>query len=242
MQSLTQKFRDKNGFSLHDEIFIDQLKATERIWFNRMRIFVPKYAAHDPEYIKRYGTHYSTGQTREERDKINKASVPVYMAPIRHIKLFSEGIPIAYPDREKAIGVYKDIQAHLKTWDQILGTSMNARSNAPDMDDFEIMHEFAQTLEQFLDYYYRTKSALTVVQRATLNRFADIDRGIHSIDSTYSHLRSGAYSLSGPRVERRDDNSYRGNNSMLEPHLQDANFDAAAESMALDSIRRIREG
>ena len=182
------------------------LRATERIWNKRIRVLVPRYAALTPEQIKMYGSCYSTGFTNDERDAYNKELVYVWMSANRQIELYREGIAIAYPNRMLAIEVYKDIKQHVKNWSELLGKSLNTRKKAPPVEDFDLMLEFAENLERYLEYYYhniKSKDFEPFLKR-TINRFVNQDRYLHREDSTYSRLRIGIYSFMGDRVPRKE--------------------------------------
>ena len=182
------------------------LRATERIWNKRIRVLVPRYAALTPEQIKMYGSCYSTGFTNDERDAYNKELVYVWMSANRQIELYREGIAIAYPNRMLAIEVYKDIKQHVKNWSELLGKSLNTRKKAPPVEDFDLMLEFAENLERYLEYYYhniKSKDFEPFLKR-TINRFVNQDRYLHREDSTYSKLRTGIYSFMGDRVPRKE--------------------------------------
>lgn len=182
------------------------LLATERIWHKRIRVLVPRYAALTPEQIKMYGSCYSTGFTNDERDAYNKELVYVWMSANRQIELYKEGIAIAYPNRMLAIEVYKDIKQHVKNWSDLLGKSLNTRKKAPPVEDFDLMLEFAENLERYLEYYYhniKSKDFEPFLKR-TMNRFVSQDRYLHREDSTYSRLRTGIYSFMSDRVPRKE--------------------------------------
>ncbi len=182
------------------------LLATERIWHKRIRVLVPRYAALSPEQIKMYGSCYSAGFISNERDAYNKELVYVWMSANRQIELYKEGIAIAYPNRMLAIEVYKDIKQHVKNWSDLLGKSLNTRKKAPPVEDFDLMLEFAENLERYLEYYYhniKSKDFEPFLKR-TMNRFVNQDRYLHRDDSTYSKLRTGIYSFMSDRVPRKE--------------------------------------
>ena len=182
------------------------LLASHRIWHKRIRVLVPRYAALSPAQIKMYGSCYSTGLTQEERNQYNNDLTYVWMSPNRQIELYKEGIAIAYPNRMLAIEVYKDIKQHVKNWSDILGRSLNSRKKAPPAEDFDLMLEFAENLERYLEYYYhniRSKEFEPFLKR-TMNRFVNEDRYLHREDSTYSKLRTGIYSFMSDRVPRKE--------------------------------------
>lgn len=182
------------------------LLATHRLWNKRMRVLVPRYATLTPEQTKMYGSCYSTGFTAEERHAYNNELTYVWMSPNRQIELYREGIAIAYPNRMLAIEVYKDIKQHVKNWSDLLGRSLNTRKKAPPAEDFDLMLEFAENLERYLEYYYhniRSKEFEPFLKR-TMNRFINEDRYLHREDSTYSKLRTGIYSFMSERVPRKE--------------------------------------
>ncbi len=184
---------------------IEQLKSTHQLWHERCEVIVPVYAAHDPEDIKLYGMVYNSGSTKEERDQYNRSMVKIWAAPIRHIRLYSEGVPLAYPNRARAAKIYFHIKNHVATWSQLIGGSMNMRTKTPPMEDFELMLEFAQNLEQFLTFYYNSKRGDNFFKRPSMNRFAESEGRYNSKDSTYSKLREGIFGLLTNRTERIDD-------------------------------------
>lgn len=185
--------------------FVEQLRSSHKLWHERCEVIVPVYAAHDPEDIKRRGMTYNTGSTKEERDNYNRSMVKIWAAPIRHIRLYAEGVPIAYPNRARAARIYFHIKNHVATWSMLLGESMNMRSKSPPMEDFDIMLEFAQNLEQFLTFYYNSARGDNFFKRPTMNRFAEMETRRFSPDSTYSKLRDGIYGLLTDRQQRVDD-------------------------------------
>lgn len=220
-----------------DPALKEQLESTHKLWHERMEVIVPVYAAHTPENIKLYGMAYNTGSTKEERDAYNRSMVKVWMAPIRHIKLYSEGVPIAYPSRERAAKIYFHIKNHVKTWSDLMATSMNMRTKAPPMEDFDIMLEFAQNLEQFLTFYYNSVNGGNVFKRPGMNRFAENEGRFHLQDSTYSKLRDGIFGMMTNRTERNDDPSARLVTTRTE--RQD-NFNSDDEFSLASTVDRIR--
>lgn len=182
------------------------LQATHRLWHKRMRVLVPRYATLTPEQIKMYGTCYSTALTKEDRTEYNQEMVYFWMSPIRQILMYAEGIPIAYPNRMLAIEVYQDIKLHVSNWSKLLTRSLNRRVNAPPVEDFDLMLEFAENLEAYLEYYYHhTRSKeFEPFHKRTMNRFVNTDRYMHREDSTYTKLRNGIYGFTGERVPRKE--------------------------------------
>lgn len=197
-----RKFSPRPGD--YDPEFIEQLKSTHKLWHERTPVIVPRYAAFTVESVKLYGMAYSEGQTKEERSNYNKEMVKVYMAPIRHVMLYDQGIPIAYPSRERAALIYFHIKNHVRTWSELLGSGMNVRSKAPPPEDFELLLDFAQNLEKFLKFYYRANTKDNFFGRATMNRFANDERYSFKEDSTYNKLRSGIFGMLTERQERVD--------------------------------------
>lgn len=206
MSTLSDKLKSKYKKDV-DEHRRLELEATHRLWHKRMMVYVPFYASQTPEQTRMYGNCYNTGMTKQERDNLHNEMVKMWMAPIRQISLYSQGIPIAYPNKMQAIDVYQDIKLHVGNWQEILGQSMNRRSMAPPMEDFELMLEFAENLEVYLEhYYYHLKDkSFTPFKQHTMNRFINSDRYMHRDDSTYSKLRTGIYSYQLDRKPRKDD-------------------------------------
>lgn len=183
-----------------------ELQATYRLWHKRIRVLVPRYASLTPEQLKYYGTCYSDGLSKEERSQYNSDSVYMWMSPIRQIALYAEGIPISYPNRMIAISIYQDIKQHIQNWNDLISRSLNSRYKAPPVEDFELMLEFAENLEAYLEYYYhhiKTKDFAPFHKR-TMNRFVNTDRYAHRADSTYTKLREGVYSFTSNRVPRKE--------------------------------------
>ena len=183
---------------------LEQLRSTHKLWHERTEVMVPLYAAHTPESIKLYGMAYTEGLTNEERAAQNNSMVKTWMAPIRHIRLFHEGVPIAYPNRARAAKIYFYIKNHIATWSELLQGSMNARSKAPPMEDFDMMLEFAENLEKFLVFYYNSDKSDAVFSKANMNRFAQGEGRYFNPESTYSKLREGVFGLMTNRTDRND--------------------------------------
>lgn len=144
--------------------------ATWRLWNLRTPVIVPYYALMSPEKQKLYGVAYSEGLTKYGRELFNKQPKFTMMAPINHVKLYLEGIPIAYPNREATVGIYEDIYQHMDLWNQVTNQTLNRRSNAPPLEEFEALMEYADRLKIYVDQYDRMNgdvSALTPIQRAT---------------------------------------------------------------------------
>lgn len=206
MQTAAQRLGKNRPLTI-DEERRWELLATKRLWHKRYRIMIPRYAALTPEQLEMYGTCYNSGMTKDERTSYNKDLTLTWMSPIRQIALYSEGIPIAYPNRMKAIEIYKDIQLHVSNWKDLLGRSLNRRIVAPPMEDFDLMLEFAENLEAYLEYYYhhlQTNQSMEPFHKRTLNTFVNSDRYMHRGDSTYSRLRTGIYSFMGERRARTE--------------------------------------
>jgi len=220
----------------YDPAFVKQLQSTHKLFHERMQVMVPAYAAQSVEKHKLYGTVYNEGSTKEERDQYNRSMVKVWMAPIRHIILYSEGVPIAYPSRERAARIYFYIKDHVKTWNDLLSTSMNLRAVAPPLDDFELMLEFAENLDQFLEFYYKSGNKQNYFQRHTMNRFAADDKLWHRGDSTYSRLKEGVFSLLSNRVPRNDEPATKVNSTYQAP--QSADITTADEFALENAIQR----
>lgn len=182
----------------------NDLMASHRIWHKRIRVLVPRYAALTPTQLQYYGTCYSEGFTKEERNTYNTDVVYMWMSTNRQIELYSEGIPIAYPNRMIAISVYQDIKQHIQNWSELLTRSLNKRTKAPPVEDFDLMLEFAENLEVYLDYYYHhiKSKDFEPFHKRTMNRFVNTDKYTHRGDSTYTKLRTGIYSFLGERTAR----------------------------------------
>ena len=184
-----------------------EVRATERLWLKRMEVFIPRFAVHTQEFIEQRGIPINSSMNEETREKWNKEMVKVRMSINRQIELYRNGIPIAYPNRMKAIEVYKDIKQHVNNWKILLKGSLNNRTKAPPMEDFDLMLEFAENLEKYLEYYYNKLTAqdITPFRRQTMNRFIPNDAYINAENSTYTNLRTELYSVHGKRTERIDD-------------------------------------
>lgn len=224
-----------------DPARIKELEATYRIWHRRIRVLLPRYATLTPAQLKMYGTAYNTGMTQDERDTSNREMTSMHMSINRQIELYNEGIPLAYPDRMIAVSVYQDIKQHVQNWTDLGFGSLNNRADMPDVEDFELMLEFAENLECYLDYYYRNIKSkdFTPFHKRTMNRFINSDRYMMREDSTYSKLRGGIYTFQGERTARKDEIrrspvDYTSNTS----HFQDQpEFSLADADQALKDIR-----
>lgn len=221
--------RDRKETDFYDNLdFIKQLRCTHKLFHERVQVIVPFYAAHSPEDIKLYGMAYNTGMTDEERMIHNKELVKVWKAPIQHIRLYGEGVPIFYPSRQKAANIFFYINAHVKTWRGILGESMNYRSSAPPVEDFDIMMEFANNLEQFLIYHYNEMDLTHGFRRPNTNRFADEGDRTYNSTSTYGKYTKGEYGFSTHRKERTDtllDHMPQRNDVYQSPLIQEVSDD-----------------
>lgn len=219
--------------------FLEQLKSTHKLWHERCEVIVPVYAAYDPADIKLRGMTYNTGSTKEERDNYNRSMVKIWAAPIRHIRLYSDGVPIAYPNRARAARIYFHIKNHVATWSTLLGESMNMRAKAPPMEDFDTMLEFAQNLEQFLTFYYNSANGDNLFKRPTMNRFAEIETRRFSPESTYSKLRDGIFGLLTDRQARVDDVRLTTHSQAQRIERVDT-FNEEDEFALVSSVERIR--
>lgn len=232
-------FNEQNRRELSPER-INEIDATRRVWHNRMRVWIPRYALHTPEFIKERGIPFNTAMPIEDRDKWNKEMILVYMSINRQVQLYEAGVPIAYPNRMKAVAAYMDIKQHVRNWKLLLSGSMNRRSKAPPMEDFDLLLEFAENLEQYLDYYYDKVDStdLHAFKRQTMNRFVSNDKHIYREGSTYSNLRDGVYSVHTDRIARIDDRPHDSDYSTQTTHHQPVvEFN---EDDALDAIRTLR--
>ena len=217
---------------------VKEIDATRRVWHNRMVVLIPRYAVLHPEFIKQRGVPYSTSMSEPDRVIWNKEMVKVRMSINRQIMLFSEGVPIAYPNRIKAVEAYLDVKQHVANWRILLKGSLNTRTKAPPMEDFDLMLEFAENLEQYLEYYWdkMTAETFTPFKRKTMNRFISNDNYIHAPNSTYNNIREGLYGAHTGRIERVDDQ--RTTVYVPEGHLQPViDFD---EGEAFDAMAAIR--
>lgn len=205
MRTRAARRRDRKEIDYYHELdFIKQLRCTHKLFHERVQVIVPFYAAHSPEDVKLYGMAYTSGLTADERMIQNKELVKTWKAPIQHIRMYADGIPIFYPNKKRAANIFFYINAHIKTWREILGSSMNMRANAPPVEDFDIMLEFANNLEQFLIHHYDEQDLTNGFRRANMNRFADEGDRIYNATSTYGKFRQGEYGFSTHRTERKD--------------------------------------
>lgn len=241
MSSLTKRLMAQNRPTV-DPARKYELEATYRLWHKRIRVYLPMYATLSPLQLKYYGTAYNAGMTQDERDTANREMTLQWMSPIRQIALYAEGIPIAYPDRITAAKVYQDIKMHVQNWTDLGHGSLNQRADMPSVEDFELMLEFAENLECYLDHYYRHLKAkdFTPFRKVTMNRFINSDRYMLREDSTYSKLRNGIYTFQGERTSRRDDirRSPMDYTSSNQSHFQEQpEFTIADADSAMKSIR-----
>ena len=206
MASLTKRLMAENTPYV-DPARKHELEATYRLWHKRVRVFLPQYATLTPKQLEYYGTTYNSGITTEERDAMNREMTSQHMSAIRMIALYADGIPLAFPDRMIAVSVYQDIKLHIQNWTDLTAGSLNRSSDMPSVEDFDLMLEFAENLECYLDYYYRNIRArdFTPFRKTTMNRFINSDKYMHREDSTYTKLRTGIYSFQTERISRRDD-------------------------------------
>lgn len=239
MSSLTRRLMAENRSEV-DLVRVNELEATYRLWHKRIRVFLPQYATLTPEQLKYYGTAYNSGLSKEERDRMNREMTSQHMSVIRMIALYAEGIPMAFPDRMIAVGVYKDIKTHTQTWMELGQGSLNQRSDMPPVEDFDLMLEFAEHLECYLDYYYRNIQSkdFTPFRKVTMNRFINSDKYMHREESTYNKLRTGIYSYQTDRTSRRDDIRRSPMDHSIKSHYQEQpEFSLSDAEAAMNSIR-----
>lgn len=155
MTPLEMKIASELGLDYYSDNSAKQyeIDATWRLWHLRKPVIVPYYAVMTPEQQKLYGTAYSGGLTKYGRELFNKQPTYTVMAPINHIKLYAEGIPISYPDRESTVEIYEDIYRHMELWSRVTSTSLNRRHNHPPLEEFEIMMEYADRLKVFVEQF-----------------------------------------------------------------------------------------
>lgn len=219
---------------------IAEIQCTEDIWKQRWVVLIPRYAVHTDEFIKQRGIPYSSSMSPETRIEWNKEMVRARMSINRQIALYDKGIPIAYPDRIKAAEVYLKIQQHVTNWKILISGSLNRRAKAPPMEDFDLMLEFAENLEQYLDHYYYTLDTANYkpFQRQSMNRFVSNEGYSYRPDSKYNQLREGLIGFQSNRVERVDDRRavvIEKDQSLYQPHVE---FD---ENDALEMAANLRK-
>lgn len=222
-----------------DEQRIWEIMATERVWKNRMVVLIPRFAVHTKEMLEQRGVPFNTSMSPATRDKWNKEMVKVRMSINRQIELYRDGIPIAYPNRIKAVEVYMDVKQHVSNWKILLKGSLNRRTQAPPMDDFDLMLEFAENLEKYLDYYHNklTATDITPFRRQTMNRFVQDGAYLNAPNSTYSNLRAEVYSAHGSRTARVDDQRQTHVEAPSDHYQPIVEFDELDADDAMRSIR-----
>lgn len=213
-----------------------RLKATWRIWHEKHVVIVPNYAARRPEYVALHGTTYTTGLTDQQKDLVNKEPTTVRLTIDRQIQLYDEGISIGYPNRMDAVKIYMDVKQHLENWSALIGGSLNIVEGAPDLADFELMLEFAENLECYLEFYYQTQQShrFGAFKRSTMNKFARDERHAMAQGSTYNRIREGVFGFQSDRRERVDSlhtthsfvREESSEHRMPEPDISDMNEEA----------------
>lgn len=154
---------------------VERLNASYRFCWCKSEVLLPFYAVGDYNKVSQRGVTYTQGISDEDRLTENKQIVRTFKAPINHVTLYGDGVPIAYPSREAAAKVFLDIEQHIANWVHLTNLGPNMRSRRPPEEDFDLLHEYMEMLHEYVLYYEEEAHNQSELRRATRSRFGTSD-------------------------------------------------------------------